>query len=203
MSVSVNELQTLLTMLLPGFVTAAILFLFTSYSKPNPFERVIQALVFSFVVNAIARLLEWIGYPLFESVPDIVLYFVLAVFLGILAVYTTNHDCLYRFLRFMYFTREISFPSEWYSAFARNKNAYVVLHLKGERRFYGWPQEWPSDPDWGHFIIAEGEWLSDDVKTENETNNEDDDTSRILDVERDQVLIPVVEVEMIEFKSIR
>ncbi len=203
MSVSVNELQTLLTMLLPGFVTAAILYLFTSYSKPSPFERVIQALVFSFVINAIASLLEWIEYPLFESVPDIVLYFVLAVLLGIIAVYATNHDLLYRFLRFMYFTRETSFPSEWYSAFARNKNAYVVLHLKGERRFYGWPQEWPSDPDLGHFIIAEGEWLSDNVNTENETEKEDDDTSRILDVARDQVLIPVAEVEMVEFKSIR
>lgn len=203
MSVSVNELQTLLTMLLPGFVTAAILYLFTSYSKPSPFERIIQALVFSFVVNAIARLLEWIGYTFLESVPDIVLYFVLAVILGILAVCATNHDWLYRFLRIMSFTRETSFPSEWYSAFARNKNAYVVLHLKGERRFYGWPQEWPSDPDMGHFIIAEGEWLSDEVSTENETDNEDDDTSSILDVERDQVLIPVAEVEMVEFKSIR
>lgn len=203
MSVSVNELQTLLTMLLPGFLTAAILYLFTSFSKPSPFERVIQALVFSFIINAIAGLLEWIGHPLVESVPDIVLYLVLAVLLGILAVYTTNHDWLYRFLRILCFTRETSFPSEWYSAFARNQNAYVVLHLKGERRFYGWPLEWPGDPDTGHFIVAEGEWLSDSEVIENESENMDDGTSHVQDMERDQVLIPVGEVEMVEFRSIR
>ncbi len=45
--------------------------------------------------------------------------------------------------------------------------------------------------------------MSDNVNTENETEKEDDDTSRILDVARDQVLIPVAEVEMVEFKSIR
>lgn len=94
MSVAVNELQTLLTMLLPGFVTAAILYLFTSFSKPSPFERVIQALVFSFAINAIAGLFEWLS--VFESVPDIVLYFVLAILLGVIVVYTTNHDWLYR-----------------------------------------------------------------------------------------------------------
>ena len=201
MSIAVDELQTLLTMLLPGFMTAAILYLFTSFSKSSPFERVIQALVFSFVINAIAGLLEWLS--LLESVPDIVLHFALAILLGAISVYATNHDWLYRILRLFRFTRETSFPSEWYSAFARNEKAYVVLHLKGERRFYGWPQEWPSDPDTGHFIIAQGEWLSDNANTENKTENEDDDTSRILDVARDQVLIPVAEVEMVEFKFIR
>ena len=141
MSIAFNELQTLLTILLPGFVTAAILYLFTSFSKPSPFERVIQALVFSFVINAIAGLLEWLS--LLESVPKIVLYFALAILLGVIVVYATNHDWLYRFLRLFRFTRETSFPSEWYSAFARNKKAYVVLHLKGERRFYGWPKNGP------------------------------------------------------------
>ena len=62
-------------------------------------------------------------------------------------------------------------------------------------------QEWPSDPDTGHFIIAEGEWLVDIVNTENETGNED--TSKIQGVERDQILIPVSEVEMVEFRPIR
>ena len=62
----------------------------------------------------------------------------------------------------MHLTKETSYPSEWYSAFSENPDCYVVLHLSGERRLYGWPEEWPSRPDEGHFRIAEGEWLTKD-----------------------------------------
>jgi hypothetical protein len=33
------------------------------------------------------------------------------------------------------------------------------LHLNDERRIYGWPEEWPSDPRAGYFSIAEAEWI--------------------------------------------
>ena len=39
---------------------------------------------------------------------------------------------------------------------------YVVLHLKDERRLYGWPIEWPSDPNKGHFVLELAIWLPDD-----------------------------------------
>ena len=42
------------------------------------------------------------------------------------------------------------------------KVGYVVLHRKGERRLFGWPEEWPDHPDQGHFSIAEGQWLLDE-----------------------------------------
>jgi hypothetical protein len=38
---------------------------------------------------------------------------------------------------------------------------YVVLHLKDERRLYGWPIEWPSVPDRGHFLLVQASWLKD------------------------------------------
>lgn len=63
-----------------------------------------------------------------------------------------------------------------------------MLHLKGERRLYGWPEEWPSQPDRGHFRISEGEWLSD--------NNKNDGKST---PEISAILIPAIDVEMVEF----
>ncbi len=38
---------------------------------------------------------------------------------------------------------------------------YVVLHLKDERRLYGWPIEWPSLHDRGHFLLVQASWLKD------------------------------------------
>ena len=59
-------------------------------------------------------------------------------------------------------TRENSYSSERYSAFVHNR-CYVVLHFKDNRRLYGWPSEWPSDPNDGHFRVTEAEWLSEET----------------------------------------
>lgn len=82
-------------------------------------------------------------------------------------------------------SRETSYPSEWYSAFSRHSDCYVTLHLKGQRRLFGWPQEWPNRPDEGHFRIAEAEWL--------------DDETRIPVTGVLAIVIPVDQVEMVEF----
>ena len=41
---------------------------------------------------------------------------------------------------------------------------YVVLHFEDERRLYGWPIEWPSEPGNGHFLITEASWLDEKGK---------------------------------------
>ena len=69
--------------------------------------------------------------------------------------------------------------------FLRHPDCYVVLHLKGQRRLYGWPEEWPSRPDEGHFRIAEGEWLIEDERRPAKGVS--------------AILIPAGEVEMVEF----
>ena len=66
--------------------------------------------------------------------------------------------------------------------------SFTVLHLKGERRLYGWPTEWPSRPDEGHFLIEEGEWL-------------DDDGERRPAEGVAGMVVPASEVEMVEFLS--
>ena len=38
----------------------------------------------------------------------------------------------------------------------------MVLHLNDERRIYGWPMEWPTEPNKGHFVLREASWLLED-----------------------------------------
>ena len=185
-----SEVVTILTFLLPGFVATAIFHSLTAHPKLNEFDRIIQALIFTTVVQAIVKGVPLVGSlagvaPLWTGESEIVVAVLVAVAVAVVAVYASNHDTLLRFLRWIGLTRETSYPSEWYSAFARNPDCYVVLHLKGERRLYGWPEEWPSRPDQGHFRIAEAEWL-----TEGE---------RLTLTGVSVILVPGEEVEMVEF----
>ena len=44
-----SEIVGVLSFLLPGFVAAAIFYSLTSYPKPSPFDRVVQALIFTVI----------------------------------------------------------------------------------------------------------------------------------------------------------
>ena len=190
-----NEVFSVLVLLLPGFVVAVIYYSLTSNPKPSPFERVIQALVFTAIIQVIAAVLpKW--FPSHEvdigaeALWDPVRPAAVAVFLAFVVVVVVNNDLVHGLLRKpsvrkLRVTKQTSHPTEWYSAFARYDQHYVVLHLKRKRRLYGWPTEWTDDPAQGHLRITEGEWLT-------------DDGSEPLD-NVDGVLIPVGDVEMVEF----
>jgi len=53
---------------------------------------------------------------------------------------------------------------------------------------YGWPEEWPSQPDIGHFSISEAEWL--------------DKKKRIPLKGVTTILIPADEVALVEFMAL-
>ena len=186
-----SEIVGVLSFLLPGFVAAAIFHSLTSYPKPSPFDRVVQALIFTVIGRAITGGIHFFGNIL-DSDPwrgnwELSLSVVVAVVLGLLTAYLLNWDTLHRLLRRLGITRETSYASEWYSAFSRHPDCYVTLHLKGERRLFGWPEEWPSRPDQGHFRIAEAEWLEDEKRTP---------ATGVT-----ATLIPVDQIEMVEFVS--
>ncbi len=185
-----SEVINVLAFLLPGFVAAAIYYSLTSHPKPSAFERLIQALIFTAVIQAVVALLP-------DSIPtgeidigaddpwDPVLPVAVAIVVALIVVVVVNYDLAHRLLRLLRITRENAYASEWDSSFARSDGCYVVLHLVGQRRLYGWPEEWPNDPERGHFRINRAEWLT------------DEGPAPIGDLSG--VLIPVAEVEMVEF----
>ena len=170
-----------LTFLLPGFVAVAVFYSLTSHPKPDAFGHVIHALIFTAIVQALTEGFFFSSrWKLLFSVPT-------AVVLALIAVILSNTDWMHRLLRHIRVTKETSYPSVWYSSFAQNKDCYVVLHLKGQRRLYGWPDEPPSRPDQDYFRITEAVWL--------------DENNKMIETETSAILIPVDEVEMVEFKK--
>lgn len=187
-----KDFVTLLQYLLPGFITAWVFYGLTSFPKPSQFERVVQALIFTLFVqasvNIIKKMLFFIGkkWLLFTwtSSSDLIWSIISSLLLGLFFSYFANNDKIHKILRNLNITRETSFPSEWFGAFL-NKITYIVLHLEGERRLYGWPIEWPSESEKGHFVLVQASWLIEDREIP------------VTGVE--SIMVDVKEVKMVEF----
>jgi hypothetical protein len=197
MEIPDHSVIAVLTYLLPGFITAALVYTLTPIPKPIPFERVVQALIFTMFVQVgvigVRFTLQRLGPhadilgPWTEDV-RLVWSVVLAVVLGVLLAWVANTDTIHSRLRKRGITCQTSFPSEWYGSFSKNKG-YVVLHLTGQRRLFGWAEEWPSTPGKGHFVMARAEWLNDGNRVELAGVN--------------QILIRAEDVEMVELMEVR
>jgi uncharacterized protein DUF6338 len=181
-----------LTYLLPGFVAAAVVYSLTPAPRPSPFERIVQALIFTIFVQVTVvgtkHTLLWAGsrtepIGIWDDEVATAWSVLLAIGLGLLVAWAANTDKVHNLLRQSGLTYQTSYPSEWYGALCQNKG-FVVLHLTGERRLFGWAEEWPSTPNQGHFVVAQAEWL--------------DGSNRIELIGVQRILVRGKDVEMVE-----
>ena len=64
MSWASSEVVNVLTFLLPGFVTAFVFHSLTSHPRLKEFDRVVQALIFTILIQAIGEAILGIGTPI-------------------------------------------------------------------------------------------------------------------------------------------
>ena len=163
-----TQIISVLQYLLPGFVASAVFYGLTSHYKPSPFERVVQALVFTYLIQGGIEIIDHFTIQI-EYIDDwrqdesFLITLLLAIVLGTIVSVFANNDKFHQLLRFLKFTKKTSFPakSEWMRTFAGNVK-YIVLHLNDDRRIYGWPKEWPTDHKGGYFLLQEVNWLEED-----------------------------------------
>jgi Family of unknown function (DUF6338) len=196
-----KDVLGLLTQLLPGFVVAWVVYGLTSYPKPAQFERVIQALIYSFLVRVLVEVEEiallqigkHIQLGVWDKQAELIAAGVTAIVLGFIFASLANSDGGYRLARKIGLTDRTAYPSEWFGAFRERINGtprYVTLHLEGGRRISGYPREWPSDPTTGHFKLVDAAWIL-------------DDNSEVALVGASSILIPTKQVEFVEFLKFR
>lgn len=189
-----KDILALLTQLMPGFLTAWVVYGLTTYTKPSQFERLVQALIYSFIVGALVAAAEpllllaskVVRLGTWDHSAEVIASAIFAIALGLLLSFFMTNDAFFRQARRLGITSRTAFPSEWYGAFAVRPPRYVVLHLEGGRRITGYPIEWPTEPISGHFKLTDAAWL-------------DDQNKEIpLDM-NDSILIAAKQVEMVEF----
>lgn len=192
-----KDLILLLQYLLPGFLVAWVYYGLTSHLKPSQFERVVQALIYAMVVKifvlAIQTLFIFIGsfksFGNWTANTDLVVSALSALALGVSLSMLSVKDTFHSWMRKLKFTKKSGNPSEWYAALD-NYPRFIVLHLKGSRRLFGWPHLWPSDSEKGHFFMTNISWLEQDEEGKNKIQELDS---------LDGILVNVSEVELIEF----
>ena len=155
-NVADNIIQTL-EYLMPGFISAWIFHALTPYPQASAFERVVQALIFTTIIQVLAFLAS-LYWKISTEEMWLLLSVGLALALGLLFAFFANNDAFHWLLRQCKITRSTSYASEWFSALSQN-TTYVTLHLENGQRIYGWPTDWPIEPEKGHFLITEVSWL--------------------------------------------
>ncbi len=55
-----KDFVVLLTYLLPGFLAAWVFYGLTSHPKPSQFERVVQALIFTLIIQTLVPPCQWV-----------------------------------------------------------------------------------------------------------------------------------------------
>ena len=177
-----TEAISFINTLLPGFLAAWVFHGLTAHPKRGWFDRTVQALIFTTIVQAavggIRSLLLSLGQQVgpigpWNNTVGLAWALGVGVVLGLLFAGLANNNTLHCWLseRRWYllirkkpgesgwtWTKRTAYPSEWYSCFHRDAR-WVVLHLRDARRLYGWPLEYPDAPDRGHFILTQAEWL--------------------------------------------
>jgi len=161
-----KDLISFFQFLLPGFISAWVFYAFTSYPRPSQFERVVQALIFTVLIKAMVYMVEallifagrFYVLGIWSEASQLIWSILCALLLGLTVSYFANNDRFHALFRTLGVTRQTSYASEWFGVFLNNVT-YIVLYLQDERRLYGWPLEWPSDPGNGHFLISEASWL--------------------------------------------
>ena len=186
--------------LLAGFVASWVFYGLTPYKRPTPFERVVQALIYTAVVQLTAEGLAWaLGKPDVASHPPAV--FGLALAAGLAAAWMANYDLPHKWLARWKITSQSAYVNNFSRAFETRKGEYVVLTLKNGRRIYGWPLSWPDHPDEDFFLLGVYEWLP---------GPNDDATAAAAIVAANQkispegaILIAAKDVDVVEFASNR
>lgn len=205
-----NDALVVLLALLPGLVSVAILHQLTVRETRAPFERVIQALLYTFMSHviwlvflAVAGLVLTLAaairskgsnWPWGLANPSIEVTFIglgaTGMGLGIAMAWVINNDHVHKLARRKGISKKSARPNEWYDAFYRWEE-YVVVHLVDGRRIYGWPRLYPDNPDEGHLVLQEAEWLRD---------NDSSATGEPLDSPQlTNIMIPARIIEFVEF----
>ena len=162
-----REVVALLAYLLPGFLAAWLFYSLTSHAKPSQAERVIQALIFTLLINAVVAaermLLLYLGTHMtvlraWDKEAELFASVITALLFGFAAAYLTNKDTLHAHLRRFGVSQRSALPNEWCTVFAPREQ-FVVVHFKDDRRLYGWPKVWPCDPEKGHLFVTMPSWI--------------------------------------------
>ena len=169
------ETLTIFAFLIPGFISSLILNAVVVRKDKDNFSKLIEALVFSFLIYVVVSpftthspvLLDSIRidkagiYPLQYNwrvaVPTVILSIFLPLFLGFLI----TKDLYMKLLRRLRVTNKTARDTVWLDVFTDQKR-YLIVNLSDGRRVFGWPMYFSNTPEEGNLYLYNPSWITED-----------------------------------------
>ena len=169
------ETLTIFAFLIPGFISSLILNAVVVRKDKDNFSKLIEALVFSFLIYVVVSpftthspvLLDSIRidkaaiYPLQYNwrvaVPTVILSILLPLFLGFLI----TKDLHMKLLRRLRVTNKTARDTVWLDVFTDQKR-YLIVNLSDGRRVFGWPMYFSNTPEKKNIYLYNPSWITED-----------------------------------------
>lgn len=164
-----------LFILLPGFLAAYILQSLVSRPKQSDLEKLIEALILSFVIYLISALLMGTKLPVsWHAVADVsgnqsyeiqlawwklLVLLLLPIALGLVSAFLMQHDYVLRFFRWADLTDRTSRASTWNDVLQDVEGAAQV-ELSDGRSVMGWVSYYSDDPDDASLFLQHAAWVN-------------------------------------------
>jgi len=166
-----------LLILLPGFLAAYILQALVTRPKQSDLEKVIEALIFSFVIYLTSILIIGTTLPIsWRSTVDkagnqswtingswwrIVTLLLLPVLFGLVSAWLMQHDALLRLFRRLSLTDRTSRASTWNDVL-QDVNGVAQVELSDGRSVMGWVSYYSDDPEDASIFLERAAWVKPD-----------------------------------------
>ncbi|HEY1500745.1 MAG TPA: DUF6338 family protein [Acidobacteriaceae bacterium] len=161
--------------LLPGFLAAYILQSLVSRPKQSDLEKLIEALILSFVIYLISAVVLGTRFPVaWNLVKDssgnftyeiqlawwkLLFLLLLPILLGFLCAFLMLHDYVLRILRWANLTDRTSRASTWNDVLQDVEGAAQV-ELGDGRNVMGWVSYYSDDPDDASLFLQHAAWVN-------------------------------------------
>lgn len=163
-----NEVIPLIQMLIPGFLMTMTFYWFAEVPKPSQFERTLQALVGTAVIQVLVLgiefILHWLGTYIsvgkWTPTTMNIYTMLMGVGAGLTLAYCCNRDLIYALARRLSLTTKASMEDSIH-VYQKLGHAGVVLHLIDERRLMGYIEAFPNNKQTGFFLISNPHWVHD------------------------------------------
>ena len=166
-----TETLVVFLLLMPGFLSSAVLNALVVRRAKDRAGNIIEALVFSFLIYAILAPfgrspveLEVAGTGIYRPTvaPEFLLYaMTLAVGLALLIGYSITNDSHMKLLRKLGITASTARINTWLDILI-DQRRYVVVTFTDGRRLFGWPEYYSNDTTEGLLYISDPAWIEDD-----------------------------------------
>jgi hypothetical protein len=164
-----------LFILLPGFLSAYILQSLVGRPRQSDLEKVIEALIFSFVIYLLSVLIigtklpvTWepqrdasggTGYVIHLSWWKLPVLLFLPIVLGLFSAFLLRHDYILRVMRWAKLTERTSRASTWNDVF-QDVDGVAQVELGDGRSVIGWVLYYSDDADDASIFLQRAAWVN-------------------------------------------